>query len=57
MKSYAEILSELKEKVSPEDSGVEIWKTQLRKGNVKVTLKGSDKEKTKKQVKDINKRT
>lgn len=56
-KTYAEILSELKEKVSPEDSGVEIWRTQQRKGNVKVTLKGGDKEKAKKLVEDINKRT
>lgn len=56
-KSYAQILSELKEKVSPEDSGVEIWRTQQRKGNVKVTLKGGDKEKAKKLVEDINKRT
>lgn len=56
-KTYAEVLSELKEKVSPESVGVEIWKTVERKGNVKVTIKGNDKSKARDLVEDINKRT
>lgn len=56
-KSYAEVLSELKMNVTPGDSGVEIWRTQERKGHVKVTLKDANTERAKKLVDDINKRT
>lgn len=56
-KTYAEALSELKEKVTPKECGVQILRTAPRAGIVKVFVRGEQKENAKKLVEDINLKT